>query len=196
MNLWTHSTGTSLARPFWAVLIVIVAVALVAPTTGSGQEIADPAVDDTPEHTEGHSADAAEPTEAAGADQDDGADQVAGTDDEPTVLPTKTPIPPLKDDSTRRAFSQMLAALLVVLVLVVVAAVVGKKFLPRLASRGDRQLRLLETQHLAPKSAVHLMRVGNRVFLLGTAKEGVTSLGDVTDAMTESPQPDKGAGDE
>lgn len=196
MNLWTHSAGTSLVRPFWAVLIVIVAVALVAPTMGSGQEIADPAVGDTSGPTEGNSADTAEPTEAAGDDQADSDEQAAGTDDEPTVLPTKTPIPPLKDDSTRRAFLQMLAALLVVLVLVVIAAVVGKKFLPRLANRGPRQLRLLETQHLAPKSTVHLMRVGDRVFLLGTAKEGVTSLGDVTDAMTELPKPDKGAGDE
>jgi len=113
---------------------------------------------------------------------------------EPAEAPAKTPIPKMRDEDSRRAFWRMLASLLVVLVLLAVAAVVGKKFLPRMAARGKRQLRLLETLHVAPKNTVHLMKVGNRIFMLGSGKEGLTTLGDVTDAVTAGQDAAEGQG--
>jgi len=101
----------------------------------------------------------------------------------PDQSAAQTPVPPLRNEDTRKAFWRMLASLAVVLVLVVVATIVGKKFLPRLAAHGRRQLRVMETLHVTPRNAVHLMRVGDRVFMLGSTKEGLTTLGDVTDAV-------------
>jgi len=146
-------------------------------------------------HPRSASAVAAPGAQADNGHQVGGETEVAGSAEAgPGDSAAQTPMPPLRNEDTREAFWRMLASLAVVLVLVVVAVIVGKKFLPRLAAQGRRQLRVMETLHVTPRNAVHLMRVGDRVFMLGSTKEGLTTLGDVSDAVA-APDAAREAGD-
>lgn len=78
---------------------------------------------------------------------------------------------------------QMLAATLVVLFVGVVAILVIKKLLPRLAKSSGRRISVLETAYLGPHKSVHLLQVGARKVLVGSSRDGVVELGDVTDAF-------------
>ena len=78
---------------------------------------------------------------------------------------------------------QMLAATLVILFVGVVAIVVVKKLLPRLAKSRGRRISVLETAYLGPHKSVHLLQVGARKVLVGSSRDGVVRLGDVTEAF-------------
>jgi flagellar biogenesis protein FliO len=91
-----------------------------------------------------------------------------------------------KDGSdTEGAMWKMFASVVVVLVLGAACLVVTKKLLPRMGVRSGRQIQVVETMHLGPKAAVHLVRVGTKSLLVGATREGLTSLGDVTDAVAD-----------
>jgi len=192
MSIWAHDLRADSQAPAWPALIAIAAVVLAASATGCAGQ---------PNLADGTHPRSASAVAAPGAQADDGHQvggdaEVAGSAETgPGESAARTPMPPLRNEDTRKAFWRMLASLAVVLVLVVVAAVVGKKFLPRLAAQGRRQLRVMETLHVAPRNAVHLMRVGDRVFMLGSTKEGLTTLGDVTEAVAAAPDPAEGEGD-
>jgi flagellar biogenesis protein FliO len=78
---------------------------------------------------------------------------------------------------------QMLAATLVILFIGVVAIVVVKKLLPRLAKSRGRRISVLETAYLGPHKSVHLLQVGDRKVLVGSSRDSVVKLGDVTAAF-------------
>ncbi len=78
---------------------------------------------------------------------------------------------------------QMLAAAVVILFLGVVAIVVVKKVLPRLAKSRGRRISVLETAYLGPHKSVHLLQVGASKVLVGSSRDGVVKLGDVTAAF-------------
>ena len=78
---------------------------------------------------------------------------------------------------------KMLASLLVVVVLGVVAAFALKRLKPRLGGTG-RKLSVLETLHLSPRNAVHLLQVGAKKILVASFKDGVAMLDDVTAALS------------
>ncbi len=78
---------------------------------------------------------------------------------------------------------QMLASVLGILVIGVLAIVVIKKLLPRLARSGGKRISVLETAHLGPGKHIHLLQVGVRKVLVGSSRDGVTKIGDVTDAF-------------
>ncbi|MBN1267482.1 MAG: flagellar biosynthetic protein FliO [Anaerolineales bacterium] len=44
---------------------------------------------------------------------------------------------------------------------------------------GSRQLQILESKHLSPKQAVHLIRAGKRVFLIGATDHGLSLLSEL-----------------
>ena len=181
MNLCAHGLRADRQPPARPALIAIAAALLAASAMGCAAQpaLADAAASDSPELA--HAGATAAAVESAPA----GGDEPAG----------QAPLPPLRNEDTRKAFWRMLASLAVALALVAVAAVVGRKFLPRLASQGRRQLRVIETIHVAPRNAVHLMKVGDRVFMLGSTKEGLSTLGDVTDAVAVAPNAAEEAGD-
>lgn len=58
----------------------------------------------------------------------------------------------------------------------------------RFFSRDDRALSLLESIMLSPHAALHLVRVGSRYFLLGSATGAVSALAELTGADTDYPE--------
>ena len=78
---------------------------------------------------------------------------------------------------------QMLASALGILFLGVLAILVTKKLLPRLARSGGKRISVLETSHLGPGKHVHLLQIGDKKILVGSSRDGMTRLGDVTDAF-------------
>jgi len=165
MKTWSHSSlpGGALARGFIIALAGLLAAAIPAGCTS--QTVAEQGLKSQnspiqPESTQTTNESAASTTQ--------------------TDKTNQTPIPQLRDERTRKAFWQMLAGLVVVLVLAVLALPLAKKFLPKFAAVKQRRLKLLETLHVNTKNTVHLIQVGNRVYLVASTKEGMTGLGDVT----------------
>ncbi|MFQ6034249.1 MAG: FliO/MopB family protein [Sedimentisphaerales bacterium] len=90
-------------------------------------------------------------------------------------------------------FKTMLAVLLVI-VLGVAAIYTCRKLLPRITNLPGKQIRILETVHLGPRKAVHLIEIGNQLgpcstggrrLLVGSTNENITTLADVTDTVAE-----------
>jgi flagellar biogenesis protein FliO len=48
-----------------------------------------------------------------------------------------------------------------------------------------KQIHVLETTHLGPRKAVHLVKIGEQQLLIGSTNESITTLADVTGALTE-----------
>ena len=84
----------------------------------------------------------------------------------------------------------LLAYLAVIAILAAVAVFLVKRVFPRIGvSRpAGRRIRVVETAHLAPRKTVFLLHVGSRKILVGSSREGLTNLGDVTDALDERGQ--------
>ena len=95
----------------------------------------------------------------------------------------------LEGESTGLAWGA-LASVIVILVLGAAAFVVLRKLSPRIGIRRGRELALVETIYVGPKRAVHLLQVGNRRFLLGSQREGVSMLAEVTEPFTAEPGPE------
>ncbi|MHC4324016.1 MAG: flagellar biosynthetic protein FliO, partial [Planctomycetota bacterium] len=70
-------------------------------------------------------------------------------------------------------------AILFVLALFVAAIYVSKKLLPRITNLPGKEIRIVETVHLGPRKAVHLLEIDNRRFLIGSTNENVTKLADL-----------------
>ncbi len=86
---------------------------------------------------------------------------------------------------TRELFLKMMAAVLLVVVLGAAAIYISKKFLPRITNPPGKKIRVIETVYLGSRKAVHLLKIGNQQLLIGSTSEGVTTLADVTDALTD-----------
>ncbi len=79
--------------------------------------------------------------------------------------------------------ARMLAATLVIVVIGGVAIYLLKRVLPRVGRRGGRRIQVEETSYLGPRKAVHLLKVGSRRLLVGSSKDGIHRIEDVTDAF-------------
>ena len=82
---------------------------------------------------------------------------------------------------------QVAASMGVVLVLGVACILAIKKLFPRITRLRGRNISLLETISLGPHKTVHLLKVGERKILVAGAKDRVTMLADVTEALTQDP---------
>jgi flagellar biosynthetic protein FliO len=89
--------------------------------------------------------------------------------------------------NTKELFLKMMAAVLLVVVLGVAAIYISKKFLPKIANLPGKRIHILETVHLGPRKAVHLLQIGNQQLLIGSTSEGITALADITDATMDLP---------
>ena len=49
-----------------------------------------------------------------------------------------------------------------------------------------KKIRIIETVHLGPRRAVHLLEAGNKQLRIGSTTESITRLADVTDALYET----------
>jgi flagellar biosynthetic protein FliO len=76
-------------------------------------------------------------------------------------------------------------AVLFVLALVVGAVYVSKRLLPKITNLPGREIRIIETVHLGPRKAVHIIELGSRRFLIGSTSENVTKLADLGGDLTD-----------
>lgn len=81
---------------------------------------------------------------------------------------------------TRELFFKMMLAVLLVILLGVAAVYISKKLLPRITNLSGKEIRIIETVHLGPHRAVHLLKIGNQRLLIGSTGESITKLADVT----------------
>ncbi len=93
-------------------------------------------------------------------------------------------------------FIRTMLAVVFVIVLGVAAIYVSKKLLPKLAARPGREIRIIETVHLGPRKAVHLIEVGKRRFLIGSTNENIRKLAEVTAGFRDLSEHDVDLGSE
>jgi flagellar biogenesis protein FliO len=72
----------------------------------------------------------------------------------------------------------------VVLVLGAVCFVVMRKVIPRINTRGGRNIRIVETAHLGPQKMVHLLKVGGRTYLVASTRDRVSLLAELPPTAT------------
>jgi flagellar biosynthetic protein FliO len=57
---------------------------------------------------------------------------------------------------------------------------------------GSRRLRILESKHLSPKQAVHVIQAGHRVFLIGATDHGLSMLSELDPESPDADNEDDG----
>jgi len=92
---------------------------------------------------------------------------------------------PAGNPGTGELFFKMILMVLLVVVFGVIATYLSKKVLPRFTHLPGKKIRVIETVYLGPRKAVHLLKIGNRQFLIGSTNENITRLADVTDESSE-----------
>jgi flagellar biosynthetic protein FliO len=80
-------------------------------------------------------------------------------------------------------YFRAILAVLFIIVLCVAAVYVSKKLLPKITNLPGREIRLVETMHLGPHKAVHLLEVAERRFLIGCTNENISTLAEVTSSL-------------
>ena len=82
-------------------------------------------------------------------------------------------------------FFKMMFTVLLVLALGAATIYISKKFLPRFANLPGKKIRVIETVHLGPRKAVHLIKIADRQLLIASTTENITKLADVSEAFSE-----------
>ena len=93
-------------------------------------------------------------------------------------------------------FIRTMLAVVFLIVLGAAGFYVSKRLLPKLANRPSKEIRIVETVHLGPRKAVHLIEVGNRRFLIGSTNENIRKLAEVTAGFPDLSQHDIDLGSE
>jgi len=93
---------------------------------------------------------------------------------------------PAAGTTGRELFLKMMFSVLLVAVLGIAAVYITKKFGSRLGSLSGRNIRVIETVHLGPRKALHLLKVGSSSLLVGSSSDNITMLADVTGTLEES----------
>jgi flagellar biosynthetic protein FliO len=84
---------------------------------------------------------------------------------------------------TRELFFKMMLSVLLVVFLGAAVIYISKKFLPKLTNPSGKAIHIIETAHLGPRKAVHLLKVGNQQILVGSTSESITKLADITEVL-------------
>ncbi len=92
------------------------------------------------------------------------------------------------DSGSGEFFSRAMLAVLFVIGLGAAAIYASKKLLPKITNLPGKEIRIVETVHLGPRKAVHVLEVGNRRFLIGSTNENVTKLADITSDFADLPR--------
>jgi flagellar biosynthetic protein FliO len=106
-------------------------------------------------------------------------DSVFAKDANSSIMPTE-------ESGTRELFYKMMFSVLLVVVLGAAAIYISKKYGARITKLPGKKIRIIETVHLGPRRAVHLLEAGNKQLLIGSTTESITRLADVTDALYET----------
>jgi len=90
---------------------------------------------------------------------------------------------------TRELFFRMMLSVLLVVVLGAAVIYISKKFLPRITNLPGKKMHIIETAHLGPHKAVHLLKIGNQQLLIGSTSQNITKLADITGAGEHNKEP-------
>ena len=82
-------------------------------------------------------------------------------------------------------FFKMMLSVLFVVALGAAAIYVSKKFLPKITNLPGKEIRVVETVHLGPRKAIHLLEIGSQRLLIGSTNENITRLADLTSTFTD-----------
>ncbi len=85
--------------------------------------------------------------------------------------------------SHQELFYRTMVAVVFVIVLGAAAIYVSRKLLPKIAGLPGKEIRVVETVHLGPRKAVHLLQIGHRRILVGSTNENITKLADLTEGF-------------
>ena len=66
--------------------------------------------------------------------------------------------------STRELFIKMMLSVLLVVILGAGAIYVSRKFGAKIGNLSGKEIRIIETAHLGPRKAVHLLKIGNQQY--------------------------------
>lgn len=88
--------------------------------------------------------------------------------------------------NTHGLFLRMISMVLIVAALGVAVLYVQKKLMPKFANLPAKKIKIVETVHLGRNKTLHLLKIGNKQLLVGSTSENITTLSDVTDALTET----------
>ena len=89
------------------------------------------------------------------------------------------------ETSTRELFFKFMVSVLFLVALGAGGIYISKRFLPKITNMAGKEIHIVETVHLGPRKAVHLLEIGERRFLIGSTNENITKLADLTSAFTE-----------
>jgi flagellar biogenesis protein FliO len=106
-----------------------------------------------------------------------------GVADKPGRLPATLGA---KDQDFSRLLWESMAAVLVIVILGAIAIVVVRRVMPRISVARGKRIVLRESLPLGPQKAVHLIQIGTRQILVGSSRDGVNMLADVTGALPAS----------
>ena len=87
--------------------------------------------------------------------------------------------------SSKEMFFKLMLSVLLVGGLGAAAIYISKKLLPRITNLPGKKIHIIETVHLGPRKAIHLVEIGNQWILVGSTNENITKLADATDAFVD-----------
>ena len=94
------------------------------------------------------------------------------------TMDSNTPL--LTDSNNSELFYRTMLAVIIVIVLGVSAIYLTKKLLPKITNTSGKEIQIVETVHLGPRKSVHLIEIGNQLFLIGSTNENICKLADLT----------------
>ncbi len=115
------------------------------------------------------------------------------TESENTELKSKSlfgndpnfPINTKKEPGTRELFFKFMISVLFLAALGAGGIYISKRFLPKISNLSGKEIHIVETVHLGPRKAVHLVEIGERRFLIGSTNESITKLAELTSAFNQ-----------
>jgi len=81
---------------------------------------------------------------------------------------------------TRELFIKMMVSVVLVVVLGAGAIYGSKRLAGKFANLPGKRIKIVETVHLGPRKAVHLLRIGDRCLLIGSTNDNISKLADLT----------------
>ncbi len=84
------------------------------------------------------------------------------------------------NSGSHELFFKMMLMVLLVVALGVAAIYISKRILPKFTHLPTKRIQVVETVHLGPRKAVHLVKVGSQLILIGSTNENITRLSDIT----------------
>ncbi len=99
-----------------------------------------------------------------------------------------TAVDPALNDPTRLALD-VFVKLGVIVLLIFGAALVLRRWQAGGWKASPRQMKVVETVHLSPRRALHLVRIGDRELLIGATDQALTLLSEVEPAQSVQPEP-------